>query len=609
MSTYDFVNPLPDECCCLVTKDVLLEPHLTLCCGAHLSKQVAEQFKAENRPCPNCGDTELSTVLDKSVQKKVLELRIRCSNRSSGCPWQGSVAELDAHLAVCDHEATACPYTCNAPLTRSTLKHHVGHECPQRPTTCKYCNHRAPFSSLAQEHHSVCPGYPVTCPNGCGRDRIERRLLPSHIAECPMAAVQCSFSPAGCVAKVSKGRMQQHVDDNVSSHLSLVASKQAEMMEEIESLKKMSHGNEFTDGPNNIERELSEVTSRLDKLEEQWSEHLAEQSQLVSSLQTALNDQSEICAQKHGSAPVEQPKEKKSTDTIEQPAAAKSERKISVPVQQPAKTSPPQPAKTSSHQPAKTLPPQQVHETSHAIAEQHSGSSQQPVKASIETEKPVASEQGIRARMKMYESKPQSSERQGPLQKNPPTQPSIEKQDPPKGGSAAAPKPLASQPSKVKPTQLPPVDLIMTDFAERKENEDFWFSDPFYTHQGGYKLCLKVIPGGLGVGAGKDVSISVYIMKGEFDDSLKWPFKGDITLQLLDWAKEEVRCEKVISFNDKVDLDVSGRVEKEGRAEFGWGHPEFLSHAELASGRAKKIEYLRNNSLKFRVPKIVTFSK
>ena len=105
------------------------------------------------------------------------------------------------------------------------------------------------------------------------------------------------------------------------------------------------------------------------------------------------------------------------------------------------------------------------------------------------------------------------------------------------------------------------------------------------------------------------MSISVYIMKGEFDDSLKWPFKGDITLQLLDWAKEEVRCEKVISFNDKVDLDVSGRVEKEGRAEFGWGHPEFLSHAELASGRAKKIEYLRNNSLKFRVPKIVTFSK
>lgn len=42
------------------------------------------------------------------------------------------------------------------------------------------------------------------------------------------------------MAKVSKGRMQQHVDDNVSSHLSLVASKQAEMMEEIESLKKVT---------------------------------------------------------------------------------------------------------------------------------------------------------------------------------------------------------------------------------------------------------------------------------------------------------------------------------------------------------------------------------
>eukprot|EP00731_Ephydatia_muelleri_P007202 Em0003g1450a len=567
-------------------KDVLLEPHLTLCCGAHLSKQ--------------------------SVQKKVLELRIRCSNRSSGCPWQGSVAELDAHLAVCDHEATACPYTCNAPLTRSTLKHHVGHECPQRPTTCKYCNHRAPFSSLAQEHHSVCPGYPVTCPNGCGRDRIERRLLPSHIAECPMAAVQCSFSPAGCVAKVSKGRMQQHVDDNVSSHLSLVASKQAEMMEEIESLKRsmsipkatykfvarfdqfvalMSHGNEFKDGPNNIERELSEVTSRLDKLEEQWSEHLAEQSQLVSSLQTALNDQSEICAQKHGSAPVEQPKEKKSTDTIEQPAAAKSERKISVPprLYHPSRS-------TKPHTP---------------LPSTHSGSSQQPVKASIETEKPVASEQGIRARMKMYESKPQSSERQGPLQKNPPTQPSIEKQDPPKGGSAAAPKPLASQPSKVKPTQLPPVDLIMTDFASARKTKTSGSAthSTIYTHQGGYKLCLKVIPGGLGVGAGKDVSISVYIMKGEFERLTQVAVQRGHHAAAAGLGQGGGRCEKVISSTTRWTWTSVGEWRRRVVQSLAGGNPEFLSHAELASGRAKKIEYLRNNSLKFRVPKIVTFSK
>ena len=239
MATYDFVSPPPHEYCCLVTKEVLLDPYLTLCCGVHLSKQVAEAYNAENRPCPGCKEPTFSTVLDKFVQKKVLDLKLRCPNTSKGCSWQGSVAEQDEHLNGCQFATTACPYKCNAQLTRSTVKSHAENDCPQRPTTCKYCSHRGSFASLAKEHNTVCPGYPVTCPNGCGKDRIERQLLPQHIAECPMAVVKCDFSWAGCATKAPKMRMQQHVDSNVGGHLSLVASKQAEMLSEIETLKKV----------------------------------------------------------------------------------------------------------------------------------------------------------------------------------------------------------------------------------------------------------------------------------------------------------------------------------------------------------------------------------
>ena len=320
----------------------------------------------------------------------------------------------------------------------------------------------------------------------------------------------------------------------------------------------------------------------------------------------------QICAQKRDSAVTEQPKGKKVPDPSEQPTGrkvspdpapsehdsqpkvTKYERRTSAPIQQPPRVTPPPP------------PSQPTPEAKHTGNDQDNG---QPAKGSSEPEKAVAPEQGIRAKLMMYENKSQAAEKQNHSSRNPTTQPLSEKLDPPKGAAAPKPQQQASLPAKVKPSQIAPVDLIMTDFAERKENDDFWFSDPFYTHQSGYKLCLKVIPGGLGVGASKHVSVSVYVMKGEFDDSLKWPFKGDITLQLLDWAKEEVRSEKVISFHDKVDLDVSGRVRKEGRAEYGWGNPEFVSHAELASGRAKKIEYLRNDSLKFRVSKIVIYSK
>lgn len=40
--------------------------------------------------------------------------------------------------------------------------------------------------------------------------------------------------------------------------------------------------------------QLLEITSRLDRLEQQWSESIEEQSQLVASLQTALSEHSEV---------------------------------------------------------------------------------------------------------------------------------------------------------------------------------------------------------------------------------------------------------------------------------------------------------------------------
>ena len=245
MEAYDFVVPPPHEYCCLVTKKVLLEPYLTLCCGIHLSKQVADQHNAEKRPCPGCNVSTFTTVLDKFVQKKVLDLKVKCPNTSKGCSWQGPVMEWEAHLNCCELAPVPCPNNCNALVTRGMAKSHAENDCPLRPATCKYCSHRCSFASLTQVHYAVCPGYPVTCPNGCGADSIERQLLPNHIVGCPMAVVQCDFASVGCATKSPKVRMQQHIESNVGGHLSLVVVKQAEMMSEIEALKKVNDVNSY----------------------------------------------------------------------------------------------------------------------------------------------------------------------------------------------------------------------------------------------------------------------------------------------------------------------------------------------------------------------------
>ena len=84
-----------------------------------------------------------------------------------------------------------------------------------------------------------------------------------------------------------------------------------------------------------------------------------------------------------------------------------------------------------------------------------------------------------------------------------------------------------------KPIFNPPPDIIVNEFEIRKEESECWFSPAFYIHVGGYKMCLSIFANGWGTGKGTHVSVGVYMMKGEFDSHLKWPFKGEITVELV----------------------------------------------------------------------------
>ena len=58
-------------------------------------------------------------------------------------------------------------------------------------------------------------------------------------------------------------------------------------------------------------------------------------------------------------------------------------------------------------------------------------------------------------------------------------------------------------------------------------------SHPFYTHKHGYKMCIGVAPQGVYEGKGKYLSLYAYLMKGEYDNNLPWPFRGTVHLQLI----------------------------------------------------------------------------
>ena len=59
-------------------------------------------------------------------------------------------------------------------------------------------------------------------------------------------------------------------------------------------------------------------------------------------------------------------------------------------------------------------------------------------------------------------------------------------------------------------------------------------SPGFYSSMYGYRLCIRLNLNGVDSATGKHLSLFVHFMKGEFDDLLPWPFRGRITLSILD---------------------------------------------------------------------------
>ena len=107
---------------------------------------------------------------------------------------------------------------------------------------------------------------------------------------------------------------------------------------------------------------------------------------------------------------------------------------------------------------------------------------------------------------------------------------------------------------------------------------------------------------GNGDGKGSHVSMFVCLMKGENDQNLQWPFKGDITIRLLNWKEDKQHVEKIIYFNESQDIVYQSRV-IEGERALGLGL-DLISHDNLHLDQENNRAYLRNDTLCIEIHKI-----
>ena len=155
---------------------------------------------------------------------------------------------------------------------------------------------------------------------------------------------------------------------------------------------------------------------------------------------------------------------------------------------------------------------------------------------------------------------------------------------------------------------LPPFLFVMESFPKKLAEKTSFLSPPFYSHLGGYRFCIKVTPSGIFFGEGSHVSLTVYIMKGVFDESLQWPFRGSVTVALLDRLNDTEHSIDTVTFDKGASIKASGRVTRGEMNEVGLVSYHFVDLALLKPNSKQSTRFLPDNCLHFKVLSVTVAS-
>ena len=234
----EFLEAVPEDFRCGVCSHVAREAQLVSCCTEVFCKACITAVSEDKKPCPLCEAADYDVFPSVKAQKKILAFDVRCTMKDRGCEWTGKLEGLETHLDVstgdCEYISIECPNKCGQHSLKDSLSSHLASNCSKREFTCQYCNFKATYDVVCDDHLSQCSFYPVPCPNACGIQAIERGDLEAHLLQCPLEEVECEFSYAGCSVKLSYEELQEHMKENVQHHLVLMSKTFRKCQEQLQ---------------------------------------------------------------------------------------------------------------------------------------------------------------------------------------------------------------------------------------------------------------------------------------------------------------------------------------------------------------------------------------
>ena len=194
----NFVKEPPELFKCGVCRLVLRDPHITECCGKNACRSCITKVTEDGGPCPipGCGCQKVKVNFNRGLRSDILESSVYCQSKEVGCEWMGKLDELSKHLKEkCPFVEEECQYHCGVKIQRKAVK----------------------------DHELVCERLPIEC-HQCG-EMYKRCHHTDHVKVCPFTEIECPFHIVGCKSKVANKDLQQHFNDSLSEHYTMVVKQ------------------------------------------------------------------------------------------------------------------------------------------------------------------------------------------------------------------------------------------------------------------------------------------------------------------------------------------------------------------------------------------------
>ena len=617
---YDFVQTPADRLLCLICKFPSRDPYMTLCCGHGFCKSCLDkqrQAKSVDFACPMCRkeEPEFKTVPYKALEREIKALQVYCTNKEKGCKWQGELNDINNHLSnVCQFAELKCPNECGKMIERRYLTSHVETECPRRKVNCRYCHDTGEHQFIEGQHKEKCPKLPLPCPNKCEVGSVPREDMEAHRKECPLEMIQCEYHNVGCEVRIAREDIAKHKKEKMDDHMMMMHTKFTEMQQFLHT----SFENRILTAKNDLSAEILEAKNQLmstavtkeelsttnDQLQtlSNTVNHTSNNLEAVKKeLSTELSATKELVATKNELATLHD-SVTKVTDGL-----AQTQKQLSTVDDNVGKSKAELVAtvnRLSTKLSAATDELSKLREDLSATKEKL-----EATRKELDAVKEACYDVGdLRGVTRGFDKRFKDTEESlGVLQGK--IAGDIRRLEQGQQQAKLDQWTLRLHTLSISGDKTCPVTVRVSEVEDKRKNKTKWHSYPFYTHDKGYRMCLRVIINGTGQGEGTHVSVFLYLMKGNYDSNLQWPLIGSFEIALLNQKMDgEHSVNNPIKFTEKTPSAIANKVsarQPDEIARDGLGRNEFISHKDL-NKETPDCQYLKDDCIFFRVRKVPT---